>query len=226
MSPSDPDARIAKMKDGRTHLAHKAEHAVDLSGGALVAVTLQGADQGDTTTVHETVAEAQANAQLVNERGVEEVVADKGYHSGAALLALHQESVRTYIPEPERGRRNWQGRQTEQERVYANRRRVRGRRGKELQRARSELVERSFAHLYETGGMRRTHLRKNDNILKRLLIHAAGFNLALMIRTKHGIGKPRTLQGLQERLFCAQIVLLALYEPGWAVDDRQDDLAT
>jgi len=226
MSPSDPDARIAKMKDGRTHLAHKAEHAVDLSSGALVALTLQGADQGDTTTVHETLAEAQANAQLVNERGVEEVVADKGYHSGAGLLALHQESVRTYIPEPERGRRNWQGRQTEQERVYANRRRVRGRRGKQLQRARSELVERSFAHMYETGGMRRTHLRKNENILKRLLIHAAGFNLALLIRTKHGIGKPRTLQGLQELLFCVQIVLLTLYESGWAVDDRQDNLAT
>jgi len=225
MSPSDPDARIAKMKDGRTHLAHKAEHAVDLSSGALVAVTLQGADQGDTTTVHETLAEAQANAQLVNERGVEEVVADKGYHSGLALIALHQESVRTYIPEPERGRRNWQGRQTEQERVYANRRRVRGRRGKQLQRVRSELVERSFAHMYETGGMRRTHLRKTDNILKRLLVHAVGFNLALMIRTKHGIGKPRTLQGLQERLFCAQIVLLALHAAEWAAECRQHDLA-
>ncbi len=104
MSPSDPDARITKMKDGRTHLAHKAEHAVDLSSGALVAVTLQGADQGDTTTVHETLAEAQIHAQLIHQRGVEEVVADKGYHSGAALVALHQESVRTYIPEPERGR--------------------------------------------------------------------------------------------------------------------------
>ena len=225
MSPSDPDARIAKMKDGRTHLAHKAEHAVDLSSGALVAVTLQGADQGDTTTVHETLAEAQANAQLVNERGVEEVVADKGYHSGAALVALHQESVRTYIPEPERGRRNWQGRQTEQQRVYANRRRVRGRRGKQLQRVRSELVERSFAHLYETGGMRRTHLRKTDNILKRLLVHAVGFNLALMVRTKHGIGKPRTLQGLRERLFCAQIVILARYAAEWAAEGRQNDLA-
>jgi len=223
-SPSDPDARIAKMKDGRTHLAHKAEHAVDLSSGALVAVTLQGADQGDTTTVHETLAEAQANAQLVNERGVEEVVADKGYHSGAALVALHQESVRTYIPEPERGRRHWQGRQTEQERVYANRRRMGGRRGKELQRLRSELVERSFAHMYETGGMRRTHLRKTDNILKRLLVQAVGFNLALMIRTQHGIGKPRTLQGLQERLFCAQIVLLALYEAEWAVQEWHEEL--
>jgi transposase len=95
---------------------------------------------------------------------VEEVVADKGYHSGATLVKLHQESVRTYIPEPARGRRKWRGRQREQTRVFANRRRVQGRRGKQLQKARSELVERSFAHLYETGGMRRTHLRKTDNI--------------------------------------------------------------
>ena len=211
MSPSDKDARIAKMKDGRTHLAHKAEHAVDLSSGAIVAVTLQAADQGDTTTVHETLKEAQANARLVNERGVEELVADKGYHSGATLVALHGESVRSYIPEPERGRRQWQGRETEQQRVYANRRRVRGRRGKQLQKLRSELTERSFAHMYETGGMRRTHLRGRDNILKRLLIHAVGFNLALMIRTKHGIGKPRTLQGVQDRLLAAWVILRALY---------------
>jgi transposase len=224
-SPSDADARIAKMKDGRTHLAHKAEHAVDLASGALVAVTLQGADQGDTTTAQETLAEAQANAQLVNARGVEEVVADKGYHSGAALMAFHRASVRTYIPEPERGRRKWQGRQTEQQRVYANRRRVQGRRGKELQRIRSELVERSFAHMYETGGMRRTHLRQTDNILKRLLIHAVGFNLALMIRTKHGIGKPRTLQGLPERLFCLQILLSVLCVAAWGADESPEDLA-
>lgn len=215
MSPSDPDARIAKMKDGRTHLAHKAEHAVDLASGAVVAVTLQGADRGDTTTVHETLAEAQANARLVNERGVEEVVADKGYHSGAALMKLHAESVRTYIPEPERGRRIWQGRETEQAQVYANRRRVQGRRGKELQKARSELVERSFAHLYETGGMRRTHRRKTDNILKRLLIHAVGFNLALMIRARHGIGKPRTLQGVQDRLLFVQALRLMLCAAEW-----------
>jgi transposase len=211
MSPTDRDARIAKMKDGRTHLAHKAEHAVDLASGALVAVTLQPADQGDTTTVHTTLAEAQANARLGNERGVEEVVADKGYHSGETLISLHQQSVRSYIPEPERQPRRWQGRQTEKARVYANRRRVQGRRGRELQRMRSELVERSFAHMYETGGMRRTHLRRRDNILKRLLIHAVAYNLALMIRTKHGIGKPRSLQGLASPLFLLRITVILLW---------------
>jgi transposase len=213
-SPSDPDARIAKMKDGRTHLAHKAEHAVDLSSGALLAVTLQAADQGDTTTVEATLEEAQAAAHESNERGVEELVADKGYHSGAVLTKVHGQDIRSYIPEPERGRRNWKqpGKAIEQKRVYANRRRVRGARGKRLQKLRSELAERSFAHLYETGGMRRVYLRGRSNILKRLLVHAAGFNLSLLLRKTLGVGKPRRLQGLCTRLvalFGAYYALLA-----------------
>ena len=194
-SPSDPDARIAKMKDGRTHLAHKAEHGVDLASGAVVAVTLQAADLGDTTTIQATLQEAQTNAALVNERGVEEVVADKGYHRNQVLVDLHAEDTRSYIPEPERGPRKWIGKEKEQKRVYANRRRMSGRRGKDLQKLRTELAERSFAHMYETGGMRRTHLRGRNNILKRLLFHAVGFNLALLVWKSFGIGKPRTLQG-------------------------------
>lgn len=108
-----------------------------------------------------------------------------------------------------------QGRVTEQPLVYANRRRVQGRRGKELQTVRSELVERSFAHLYETGGMRRNPLRKTDNIMKHELIHAVGFKLALMIRAKHGIGKPRTLQGVQDHLLFVQILRLMLCAAEW-----------
>src|ERR1035437_9095913 len=190
--------RITKMKDGRTHLAHKAEHAVDLTSGALVAMTLQAADEGDTTTIHRTLEEAQVAAREVNEQGVEEVVADKGYHSGAVLTELHEQDVRSYIPEPERGRRKWQGedKAEEQKRTYENRRRVRGDRNKRLQKLRSELTERSFAHLYETGGMRRVHLRGRENILKRLLVHGAAFNLSLILRKTLGVGKPRRLQGL------------------------------
>ena len=197
-SPSDPDARISRMKDGRTHLAHKAEHAVDLTSGALLAVTLQPANEGDTTTIRKTLDEAQAVAREINERGVEEVVADKGYHSGAVLKDVHEQEVRSYIPEPDRGRRNWQGegKAEEQKRTYQNRRRVRGDRNKRLQKLRSELTERSFAHLYETGGMRRVHLRGQNNILKRLLLHGAAFNLSLVLRTILGVGKPRSLQGL------------------------------
>ena len=213
MSPSDPDARITKMKDGGTHLAHKAEHAVDLSSGALLAVTLHGADQGDTTTIHKTLAEAGAAvAELIEHEakttpqeepqvhldGVEEVVADKGYHSGEVLKDLQDGDVRSYIPEPDRGRRNWKakGKAEEQKRTYANRRRVKGDRGKRLQKMRSELTERSFAHMYETGGMRRVHLRGRENILKRLLIQGAAFNLSLILRKIMGVGKPRRLQGL------------------------------
>src|SRR5215813_8489969 len=203
MSPSDADARITKMKDGRTHLAHKAEHAVDLSSGALLAVTLQPADEGDTTTIHKTLQEAQAAAREINERGVEEVVADKGYHSGAVLKDVHQQEVRSYIAEPERGRRKWQGegKAEEQKRTYENRRRVRGDRNKRLQKLRSELTERSFAHLYETGGMRRVHLQGRKNILKRLLVHGAAFNLSLILRKIMGVGKPRRLQGLSLQPF-------------------------
>ena len=204
-SPTDPDARITRMKDGRTHLAHKAEHAVDLSSGALLAVTLQAADAGDTTTIQQTVAQAQAVASRINERGVEEVVADKGYHSGQVLQNLHQEAIRSYLPEPERGRRNWrgEGKAVEQKRVYANRRRVRGARGKRLQKLRSELTERSFAHMYETGGMRRVYLRGRENILKRLLVQGAAFNLSLVLRKALGVGKPRQLQGVSMELIGA-----------------------
>ena len=227
-SPSDPDARITRMKDGRTHLAHKAEHAVDLSSGALLAVTLQPANEGDTTTIRKTLEEAQAVAREINERGVEEVVADKGYHSGAVLKDVHEQEVRSYIPEPERGRRNWQGegKAEEQKRTYENRRRVRGDRNKRLQKLRSELTERSFAHMYETGGMRRVHLRGRDNILKRLLVHGAGFNLSLIVRKIMGVGKPRRLQGLilQPFRFFARI-LGRLWSVSRAPGQGRDDFA-
>jgi len=117
--------------------------------------------------------------------------------------------VRSYIPEPERGSRNWDGKEKEQKQVYGNRRRMRGRRGKDLQKLRTELTERSFAHMYETGGMRRTHLKGQKNILKRLLFHAVGFNLALLVRKSSGIGKPRTLQGLSDTILLVQIAMTA-----------------
>lgn len=200
-SPADPDARITKMKDGRTHLAHKAEHAVDLSSGAVMAITLAPADQGDTTSIHKTLAEAQTVARQVNPLGVEEVVADKGYHSGEVLKTLHNSGVRSYLPEPQRGKRNWKGKAVEQKRTYENRRRIRGSRGKQLQKERSELTERTFAHMYETGGMRRVHLRGRDNILKRLLVHGAAFNLSLVLRKDLGAGTPREFQKLYTQLF-------------------------
>jgi transposase len=202
-SPADPDARITKMKDGRTHLAHKAEHAVDLSSGALLAITLEPANEGDTTTVHKTLAEVQAVAREICPLGVEELVADKGYHSGAVLKTLHVSGVRSYLPEPLRGKRNWAGKGVEQKRTYENRRRVRGSRGKRLQKIRSELTERTFAHMYETGAMRRVHLRGRENILKRLLVHGAAFNLSMIMRKVLGAGKPREFRNLSAQVFRA-----------------------
>jgi len=200
-SPADPDARITKMKDGRTHLAHKAEHAVDLSSGAVVAITLAPANEGDTSTLHKTLAEAQRAVKPANPLGVEELVADKGYHSGEVLKTLHADGVRSYLPEPERGRRKWEGKAAEQKRTYENRRRTKGQRGKQLQKIRSELTERTFAHMYESGGMRRVHLRSRENILKRLVVHAAAFNLSLMLRRSIGAGTPREFQALYLHLF-------------------------
>jgi len=192
-SPHDPDARITRMKDGRTHLAHKAEHAVDLSTGALVSVTLQAADQGDTTTIMETLEAADLAAASIGQ-GVREVVADKGYHSAAVLVDLRNQAIRSYVCEPDRGRRRWTDKPDgQQQQVYGNRRRLRGARNAQLQRKRQELAERSFAHMYETGAMRRLHLRGRTNILKRLVVHGAGFNLALYMRELIGVGKPRQL---------------------------------
>jgi transposase len=199
-NPHDPDAKVTKMKDGRTHLAHKAEHAVDLDTGAIVAVTVQGADEGDTTTIIETAIAAaeqveDAQADVDEPQPLEEILADKGYHSNQSMIDLDAVGIRSYIAEPDRGRRDWSKAPEAQAPVYGNRRRIRGARGRRLMRCRGERIERSFAHLYDTGGMRRTHLRGHKNILKRLLIHAGGFNLGLLVRSILGIGTPRGLQG-------------------------------
>jgi transposase len=195
--PHDPDAKITKMKDGRTHLAHKAEHAVDVETGAIVRVTVQDADDGDTTTCVETLIEAAEQVEAVRPdgEGIDEIVGDKGYHSNQSLVDLEAVGVRSYISEPDRGKRNWKKNPEARDAVYRNRRRIRGPRGLRLLRLRGERLDRPFAHLYETGGMRRVHLRGHSNIRKRLLIHAGGFNLGLLMRQLIGVGTPRGLQG-------------------------------
>jgi len=209
--PNDPDAKITKMKDGRTHLAHKAEHAIDLETGAIVGVTVQDADDGDTTTSRETLIAAAEQIESVRPggHGLIEVVADKGYHSNESLVDVEAVGVRSYISEPDRGRRNWKKDPGARDAVYRNRRRIRGSRGQRLLRLRGERLERPFAHLYETGGMRRVHLRGHANIRKRLLLHAAGFNLGLLMRQLIGVGTPRGLQG---RLNAAVDALLVLFD--------------
>jgi len=187
--PGDPDARIAKMKGGETHLAHKVEQAVDLSSGAVVAVTVHAADAGDTETVRETVCEAgeqiatvagEPASEGVNPEGPKEAVLDKGYHSNDALVDLGDLGVRSYCSEPERGRRRWEGKKEEQRAVYAN-------------------------------------------ILKRLLVHVAAFNLGLVMRQLWGRGTPRGLQGRTVAFFLTLWRLLTgLGTRKWASERYQD----
>ncbi len=209
--PHDPDAKIGKMKDGRTHLLHKAEHATDMDTQAIVAVCLGDGNEGDTESLPWTLMQAQENLKKAAKDGearknlsddvVRETVEDKGYHSNDILVHLEEEGIRSYVSEPDRGRRKWKGKALDQQAVYANRRRVRGKRGKALMRKRGEVMERNFAHCYNTGGMRRLHLRHRGNILKRLLVHVAGFNLSLMMRNLTGFGTPRGLRAAFARIF-------------------------
>jgi transposase len=203
--PHDPDATITKMKDGRTHLAHKAEHAVDMESGAVVAVRVESAIAGDSQTVNglldavtenlQTVLDDREAAPGLSEQVMVELVADKGYHANDVLEGLTQRGLRTYISEPARGRRNWKGKSRARAVTYANRRRIQRAKGQRLRRRRGELIERGFAHCYETGGLRRMHLRGHPNILKRVLVHVAAFNLGLVMRRVCGVGTPRSLQG-------------------------------
>jgi transposase len=195
-SPIDPDSRIAKMKDGRTHLAYKAEHTLDLGSEFVLSAAIHTADQSDQTTLVDSVLQAQVNLVLAgSEQEVEEVVADKGYHKAETLADCETLEVRTYIPEPKR-ERNWEDKpESWRKATKANARRVKGNRSKRLQKLRSEYVERSFAHVCETGGGRRTWLRGLEKVTKRYLVQVAAHNLGLLMRKLFGVGKPRTLQG-------------------------------
>jgi len=197
-SPSDPEARIARMKDGTTHLAYKAEHAVDLETEAIVAATVTPADRGDGATGAETLIVAQANLiQSGNHAAVQELVADKGYHDNRLLAQCAQWQVRTYIPERKQKSRRWTDKPEEVETAFRNnRRRVMGAKGKRLNRWRSERCERTFAHVCETGGGRRSHLRGLMNVTKSHLLRCAAYNLGLLLRKLFGMSKPWTGAGL------------------------------
>jgi transposase len=191
----------------------------------VLAVTLQAADLGDTTTILPTIIAATENlrevaddarvADKIDENFMSEAVTDKGYHSNETMTDLEEMEVRSYVAEPDRGQRDWEKEPQAQSPVYANRRRIRGERGKRLMRKRGELIERSFAHNYETGAMRRTHLRHHDNISKRLLVHVGGFNLSLVMRQLTGFGKPRRLQGLSSSIFGWILTVWSIVTATW-----------
>jgi len=216
-NPNDPEAKITKMKDGRTHFAYKNEHAVDLDTGAIVAAEIHLANEGDTTTMWGTLEKAANSLQEVredeqvaencqahgvanpSELHIEATVQDKGYHSAQTLVNLEELDLRGYIAEPDRGRQRWTARDPQeqdfkrqaQQAVYRNRRRRRGAHSKRLHRRRGEYVERAFEHVLDDGGMRRVWLKGREKIAKRYLIHTAAFNLGLILRKLTGYGTPR-----------------------------------
>jgi transposase len=196
-SPTDPDAKITRMKDGTTHLAYKPEHAVDLDTGVIVAASIHPADEGDTTTLKPTLDEAEKNLSAMDLAPTREdpcdLIADKGYHSRAVLKGLDDGPWKTRIaePTPANGFLRWQGDEEARVAVYGNRNRLRSGVGKQAMRKRGEIVERSFAHVLDRGGMRRTWLRGRENIHKRYLIHVAGYNLGILMRALFGCGTPK-----------------------------------
>jgi len=202
-SAADADSRIAKMKDGRTHLAYKSEHAVDLDSGLVLAAAVHPADQGDAATLVDSLLRTQVNLVRAGlEIDVEEAVADKGYHKSETLAECADWGWRTYIPEPKRKKRTWADKpESWRAATAANRRRVKGARSKRLQKKRSELVERSLAHVCETGGGRRTWLRGRVDVTKRYLVQVAAFNLGVVMRSLFAVGKPRVLQGAARTAF-------------------------
>jgi hypothetical protein len=197
-SPTDPDSRIARMKDGTTHLAYKAEHVADLETEVILAAEIYHATYHDTTTLEDSLHQAQINQQEAgSQQQIQDAVADKGYHGAEPLTNLREYTpYRTYIPEPERQYQCvWTDKPPEQRAaVVANRRRTRGSRGRKLQRLRSERVERTFAHVCETGGARRTWLTGIENVRKRYLLSAAAHNLSVIMRSLFKMGTPRGLQ--------------------------------
>jgi transposase len=197
-SPADPEAKITRMQDGRTRLAYKPEHAVDLDTEAIVAAEVHPADRGDTTTLDRTL---EAATRGLDAAGLApcaqlpaELIADKGYHSRAVLKDLADGPWQTRIAEPKpKEVQRWRGDRDARRAVYANRARLRSGIGKEGFALRAEKVERSFALTLDRGGLRRAWLRGRDNLQKRYFVHVAAYNLGLVMRQLVGAGTPKEL---------------------------------
>jgi transposase len=210
VSQTDPEGRITQLKDGRTHLAYKAEHVVDLESDLVLAAEIYKANEADTRTLVDSVMEAQIHVhEACGAMPIEEVVADRGYHAAATLELCDAYSFRSYIPEPKRVHdRNWADKPEDYERCFRNnRRRVKRAKSKRLQRLRSERCERSFAHICDSGGMRRSWLRGLEDVSKRYTIAAAAHNLGRILRSLFGVGKPRALQGEGGTSSLAQVLI-------------------
>ncbi len=226
-SQTDPDSRITKMKDGRTHLAYKAEHTIDLETELILAAEVYPANEADAATIGPSISTAQSNVIVAqSDASIEEAVADKGYYKNETLAELEfTEGLRTYVAEPKfKDHRNWKNKPEEQRQaVTNNRRRVKGNRGRALQRLRSERVERSFAHVCGTGGSRRTWLRSIEKVQKRYLMSAMARNLGLVMRSLFGFGTARSLQAegdLADNLYSAWINMQSMLKRLFATINR------
>jgi len=213
VSASDPESRITQLKDGRTHLAYKAEHVVDLKTDIVLAAEIHQADEADTETLVDSVMEAQNNLnQAGSQAKIEEVAADKGYHAAHTLELSEAVGLRSYIPEPRRNHRlRWTDKpEGYQQAVYANRRRLKRAKSKRYQRLRSERCERTFAHVCDSGGMRRSWLKGVAKVTKRYLVAVAAHNLGRILWKLFGVGKPRALQGQGGLAALVHLVMIVL----------------
>jgi transposase len=223
-SKTDKDARIAKMKNGSTRMAYKAEHAVDVDSGVTVAAEVHGADQGDPATIAITASQAdEALMQAGIAGGMAEAVADRGYHADEVIEKLQSMGLRTCIAEKKQ-KRNWKAVTQRvghekmlrlREAFRRNHRRVRSAAGRALQKLRAEYPERSFAHVCNTGGFRRVFVRGKKNVAKRLQIHVAAANLGIVLRKVLGIGTPRGLQGRLAGLLALFSALMLAFRRFW-----------
>jgi IS5 family transposase len=224
VSQSDPESRITQLKDGRTHLAYKAEHVVDLKSDVVLAAEIHKADEADTETLVDSVMEAQNNLnQAGSQAQIEEAAADKGYHAAHTLELSEAVGLRTYIPEPRRQHRaRWTDKPAEyQHAVYANRRRLKREKSKRYQRLRSERCERTFAHVCDSGGMRRSWLKGIAKVTKRYLIAVAAHNLGRILWKLFGVGKPKALQGEGGLAALAYILILLVVQLGTGSQRRK-----
>ncbi len=214
--PHDPDARIGRTKKGQTRMTYKPEHTVDLETGAIVDVDLRPGDEHDTAELADRVIEAEermnrAVGQDPDEATIEVLVADKGYYKTEELAALQEAGIKTVIP-GQAGPRNLDRLcKSHRKAVQAARRSVKANYGRALQRKRGELVERSFHHVLDCGGARRTTLRGHENILKRYLIQAACANLSLLMRKLCGIGTPKQALAAAANLLAALLALVGRF---------------
>lgn len=207
-SPTDADARIAKMKDGRTHFGYKAEHATDLVSEIVVAANVQPADRADGESIKTTINEAQANLMEAADCAVSVIVADKGYHKAETLAWCEEQQIATCVAERQsQSKRRWTDKpDTWKRAVYRNRRRLCSARGRTRQRRRSEVVERGFAHVCRTGGARRTWIRGLEEVAKRYLVVVMGYNLGVVMRKLFGAGKPKEWAARKGRITAILLV--------------------